>query len=452
MWHVDDVVSAVKGTPYRIENTMFSGISTDSRTIGEGELYIPLVGKHYDGHAFIQESYQKSHVGAICDKGREEAWRHAQGTIILVDDTLSALAALATHRRKQWAGTFIGITGSNGKTTTKEILVHMLRGISRVQCNEKNYNNIIGVSKSILSADGEADYFVFELGSNSKGEIGSLARIIEPHMSLITNINPSHLEGLMDLEGVLEEKLQLFYLTKQGGAVMVNADDPYILPRYQDDQHVAYTFGIENPATFRLSIDEDLGWDGFRIILTLSGTKFKARTGLLGRHNLYNILSAASIAHAAGVGETPIRTAIESFTSYAMRFRPIKSKKGYIVIDDSYNANPASMKWAIETLRALPCKGRRFAVLGDMKELGEKSPHYHRELGRFLRTGNLSMTMLIGQEIREAVAEAGGERTKYFEDTQLLITYLKKSLQEEDVVLVKGSRAARMEEIVEALI
>lgn len=453
MWRLDDVVEAVKGTPLTIERDVFSDLSTDSRSVREGELFIPITGRNFDGHLFMGAAYERSHGGTLCEKGRQGLLRGSEGTVILVEDTLGALLDLAHYRRLRTKGTFLAITGSNGKTTTKELLVALLNRVASVHCNEKNYNNLIGVSKSLLSMKGDAEFCVFELGTNSPGEIRQLAEVTEPHVSLITNINASHLEGLNDLDGVLHEKLDLFRLTEKGGKVLINADDPLIGASYNDEGHTAHTFGIVNKADFRLGIDEDLGWEGYRITLSFpSGDAVAVRTNLLGRHNLYNILAASSMACLVGITPANIREGIEHFTSYSMRFKPVKSEKGYIVVDDSYNANPSSMEWAIDTVGNLPCSGKRFAVLGDMKELGDKTVYYHRELGRSLKDSRMDRIFLVGHHMKEAFNELGNNGAQLFEDQTLLIDSLRKQVGPGDVILVKGSRAAKMEEIVEALV
>jgi UDP-N-acetylmuramoyl-tripeptide--D-alanyl-D-alanine ligase len=452
MWSTDEVVQAVNGTAFRIEHDVFTGISTDSRTIAEGELFIPITGKTFDGHRFIGDAYEQSHGGTLCEKGREELLKSAKGTIILVDDTMKALLDIARYKRKQIQGTFIAITGSNGKTTTKEILVAIIGQERKVHFNEKNYNNLIGVSMSILAVEGSPEFLVFEVGTNSRGEIRQLAHVTEPDVSLITNINPSHLEGLNDLEGVLEEKLDLFHYTKEGGHVLINADDPSLFPRYRDAGHVPHTFGIINEADFQLLIKEDIGWDGYDFTLKFFGDSIRVHTNLLGRHNLYNILSASSVAYLVGISTEQIKNAVEGFNPYTMRFKPIMAKKGYTVVDDSYNANPSSVKWAISTLSSLPCSGKRIAVLGDMKELGDKTTYYHAELGRFLKQSNIDKVMLIGEEVKEVLKELNNGRGKLFNDKPSLIDYVKHQITEGDVVLIKGSRAAKMEEIVEALV
>ncbi|OPY78133.1 MAG: UDP-N-acetylmuramoyl-tripeptide--D-alanyl-D-alanine ligase [Syntrophorhabdus sp. PtaU1.Bin153] len=452
MWSVGEVVEAVRGVPLRIERQTFPDVSTDSRDIGEGELFVPITGKTFDGHLFIDAAYERSHGGALCEKGRKDILNGVKGTVILVEDTTQALLDMARYKRMRTKGTFVALTGSNGKTTTKEILARIIGGVHPVHYNEKNYNNLIGVSKSILAIKGAPEFFIFELGTNSRGEIKQLAKVTEPDVSLITNINPSHLQGLGDLEGVLEEKLDLFYLTKEGGKVLVNADDPYLLPRYKDKGHDLKTFAIVNEADFRLTIDEDLGWDGYIFTINFSGDSVKARTNLLGRHNLYNILSACSVAYAVGIDTIRIGEGVEKFSPYSMRFRPVRSPKGHIIVDDSYNANPSSMEWAISTLSTLPCSGKRVAIVGDMKELGEKTSYYHKELGRFLKKSGVDQIMLIGDEVKETFAELEEGRARLFESKPSLIDYVKKHLSDGDVVLVKGSRAAKMEEIVEALI
>jgi len=450
MWHVEEIAKAVNGVLLRVEQSSFSGISTDSRTIMNNELFIPLTGKNFDGHSFIMAAYGRSNAGSICEKSRQDTL-HAGGTVILVDDAMQALIDLAHYKKQLTSSKVIAITGSNGKTTTKELLVNIVKKCFSVHYNEKNFNNAIGVSKSILSIKNKPNICIFELGTNSKGEIKLLAQMIEPDISLITNVNPSHLEGLLDLEGVLEEKMSLFYNTKEGGKVVVNTDDPNILNCCKNMQHLLITYGIINKADFSLSIEENLGWKGSRLKLKFPGIEIPTKTSLLGVHNLYNILAAATVAHSIGVDAELISEGIETFDFYSMRFRPVESKKAYSIIDDTYNANPSSMEWAIKTLLGLPCNGKRMVILGDMKELGEKTSFYHRELGRFLKQTDISMILLIGDYMKEAFRELTDARAILFENKEELIDYAGKNLKKGDVVLVKGSRAAKMEEIVEAL-
>ncbi len=451
MWYVDDVVRATGGILYEVKRAVFSGVSTDSRTIREGELFVPLKGPNFDGHLFVEEALRRSHGGYLCDKGRDDIWRRLGGTTVLVGDTPRALLDLARYKRRGSGGTFIAVTGSNGKTTTKEILVHMLRGTFSVACNERNLNNLVGVPTSILAFGPEAELCVLELGTNAKGEIGLLTQTVEPDIALITNIKPSHLEGLGDLEGVLEEKLDLYRYTRDGGKILVNADDPLMTSGAKGIERETYTYSLKGPADFCLSVIEDRGWKGYVFDMQLKGDRVRASTALLGEHNLYNILAAAAAASTVGLDGIHIAGAIETFAAYTMRFNPVPSKGGYRIVDDSYNANPASMAAAVEALEGLPCEGRRIAVIGDMRELGERSRQYHRDLGRLLKRSSLWKVFLLGDLVEETFRELGSEKGALLHDKAEVVGAVRAAVREGDVILVKGSRLSRLEEVAEAL-
>ena len=385
MWRLEDIITAAKGTVLKKDKEAFTGISTDSRTIRDGELFIPIVGRSFDGHSFIEQALKISRGGALCRNDHPVSLADAPGTVILVEDTNQALLDIARFKRETLSGTFIAITGSNGKTTTKEILALMLKKRFNIHYNEKNLNNLIGVPMSILAITGEPDACILELGTNMPGEIKKLAVTTDPDIALITNVNPSHLEGLESLDGILEEKLDLFRYTRPHGKILVNIDDPGIAARYRQTGHAAITFAIENDAHYRLRIIRDLGWEGSVISIISPAGTIEARTSLLGRHNYYNLLAAATTASIMGVDHALIAQAIEEFTSYDKRLQPIESSRGFIIIDDTYNANPSSMEWAIRTLGDLPSHGKKAAVLGGMKELGKDSALYHREMGKFLK-------------------------------------------------------------------
>ena len=451
MWRADDIVRGVNGSALHVESAAFTGISTDSRTIGRGEFFIPLKGPNFDGHQFIDAAFAKGAGGALCDRARQEICARAAGTVVLVDDTNQALLDLAAWKRKRIESVFVAITGSNGKTTTKELLVRLAGGRLKVIANEKNYNNHVGVAKTMLAIEGRPDYSIFELGTNHKGEIRTLTRMVEPNISLITNVAPSHLEGLSDLAGVAAEKLDLFRTTLPGGTIFVNADDPS-LSTYRRQDCTVYTFGINEAADFALRLSADRGLDGCGIVLDLLGERVESSTRLLGRHNLYNVLAAASIASFMGVPAKSVAAAIEGFEPYKGRFRPVWSGAGYVIVDDTYNANPASMEWAVRTLAALPCGGKRVAILGDMRELGEGAEGYHRSVARLARASNLSLVLLFGPAMKAAADEAGNGNVSVFEDKKRLVQFIRGKLGPGDIVLVKGSRALGLDEVVEALV
>lgn len=451
MWLLDTIAQAVNGTVRRMELRTFPAISTDSRTIGEGEFFIPLKGPNFDGHSFVDAAYSRSKGGSLCDRARKDIFDTARGSLVLVDDTNQALLDLARFKREHTPGTFIAITGSNGKTTTKELLVHTVDGLFPVAFNEKNYNNHVGVAKTLLNMENEPRFGVFELGTNHKGEIGVLSRMVQPLMSLITNVNPSHLEGLSDLEGVRREKLSLFDATLEGGTLFVNEDDLSLASYVAKGGRKKVGFSLEHKADCMLEVMRDKGIEGFDIKLTFPGEEVRTHTRLIGRHNLYNVLAAATLAFFMGAPADALACGIGSFEPYHGRFNPIRTKKGYVLVDDAYNANPASMQWAVSTVASLPCAGKRVAILGGMGELGEKGDSYHRELGRFLKKSDLTLILLFGEETRGTFDEIGNGRAKFFEDKSTLIAFASGVLKEGDLVLVKGSRAFGMDEIVEAL-
>lgn len=451
MWRLEDIVRATKGTVLKKDREIFTNISTDSRTIGPGEFFVPILGKSFDGHAFIGKALERS-LGGTLSRTDRPVPADARGTIVLVEDTNQALLDLAGFRRRLLTGKMICITGSNGKTTTKEILVSMMKRRYTLHYNEKNLNNLVGVPLSILSITGDPEIVIMELGTNMPGEIKKLGVTCEPEMSLITNVNPSHLEGLFSMEGILEEKLDIFRHTRKDGILFVNADDPALVSRYREIGHRTITFGIERETDWRFDITRDLGWEGCEFQITAPSGKITARTSLLGRHNHYNLLAASAIAATAGVDHENISLAIEEFHSYDKRFEPQPSSNGYIIIDDTYNANPSSMHWAIKTLQSLPTRGKRVAILGGMKELGDQSARYHREMGSQLKAAHdIGLVLLLGEETLDTFSEAGNGKTRHFLDRNELITYAQSHLKSGDSVLVKGSRAFRMEEIVEAL-
>jgi UDP-N-acetylmuramoyl-tripeptide--D-alanyl-D-alanine ligase len=450
VWPVETIIQGVNGIAHQIERTTFSAISTDSRSIAPGEFFIPLKGLSFDGHAFIDAAYGRSGGGSLCDRTRQEVYANARGTVILVDDTNKALLDLASYKRERIQASFVAITGSNGKTTTKELLLHLAGNFIPVVSNEKNYNNQVGVAKTMLAIEGSPDYCIFELGTNHKGEIRTLTRMVRPHMSLITNVAPSHLEGLADLEGVAAEKLDLFETTLPGGAIFINADDPS-LASYKRADCTLYTFGMRGRADFMLQVAADFGLEGYEIALDLRGEKVIARTRLLGRHNLYNVLTAAALAFSMGVRGAALADALGAFEPYKGRFRPVRSAGGYTIIDDTYNANPASMEWAVKTLASLPCRGKRIAILGDMRELGARSDEYHRGLGRLIQASNLALVLAVGEEMKAAEREAGDGRVRLFDDKKGLVDFVRGRLDRDDIVLVKGSRALGLDEVVEAL-
>lgn len=451
MWHIEELIKATKAIPLKIERTSFTDISTDSRTIKEGEVFIPLKGERFDGHFFIKEALEKSGGCSLCEIGKKDLVKNLKGTILLVEDTKKSLFDLASYKRKRLSGKVIAITGSNGKTTTKELVVHILKN-RKVAYNEKNYNNLIGISKTILSIKNDPELLVFELGTNAKGEIRELAELVIPSISLITQINPAHLQGLEDIKGVLEEKLDLFRYTVEDGVLIYNMDDPLLNSTFFQFPQKKVTCSIGRDAEYTLQILHDLKWEGFLVEIKGNGEKVQLKSRLLGFFNLYNVLFSFAISSILGIDLKEIKEQIETFEPQPHRFQLIKSKKGFFVIDDSYNANPFSVKYAIETFMGLPQNGKKILVLGDMKELGKDSLYHHREIGKFLNKKRDLHILLYGSQVEHTKEEITENPVLLFSTKEKLIDYLKDILREGDSILVKGSRALEMETIVEAIV
>lgn len=452
MWQLEEVIRAVKGTALHVDSDRFEGISTDSRTIERNKLFVPLKGPHFDGHSFIADAFARGAAGSLCDRTRAEGLGGVAGTVILVDDSNEALLDLARYKRTKIPAKFVALTGSNGKTTTKELLARMMETTFAVACNERNYNNRIGVSQTLLGIKGSPAFIIMELGTNNRGEIAELASLVKPDISLITNVNPSHLQGLGDLEGVFREKTELFKATKEGGALFINNDDALLSSYKPETKRPIKRFSILTKADYTVRVMSDKGLEGFEIQLNLKDETVTTSTSLLGTHNLYNILAAAAVAHHAGVSAENIGTAIACFQPYTGRFRSVASKRGYTVIDDTYNANPASMEKAITTLLRLPCKGKKIAILGDMRELGEQTAYYHRELGRLLFKADIALILLLGDQIRVVQDEVKNGHALFFQQSSALLTHALKAAEKDDIILVKGSRALKMDGIVEGLL
>lgn len=450
MYSFEEILRSVNGDLVKLKARYFEGISTDSRKIKRGELFIPLTGKKFDGHDFIREAMEKAHSGTLCKKERIDSIIDLDCTIISVRDTHEALLRLASAKRERLGSKFVAITGSCGKTTTKELLVNILKRSLKVSYNEKNYNNQIGVPISLLSIEGEPDVCVFELGTNLQGEIKNLTLTVRPHISAITNIYPAHLEGLRNLEGVIEEKLDIFRYTEEGGIILINSESP--IKEFRDPSKKTFLFGKDSHSQFSFEILKDLKWDGFELRLRLLKEEVDVRTNLIGFHNIYNVVLASAISYLLGIKKETIKEGIEDFSPTGMRMFPIISKDGFRVIDDTYNANPASMEGAIRTFFLLPSVGRKVIVLGDMSELGEESERYHRDLAPLIRACRFDSVLLYGEMMRIVYEELKGQGAKYFEEKGEIVRYLKETLREGDSVLIKGSRSMGMDNIVREII
>ena len=425
----------------------FAGVSTDSRTIGAGELFFALRGAHFDGHAFVGSAAARGAAAAVVERAVDGAIAQ-----VVVKDSIAALAALARSWRGRFDATIVGIAGSNGKTTTKELLASILEGAAPTLATRGNLNNHIGVPLTLLRLTAKHRYAVIEIGANHPGEVAALAPIAGPAIALVTNAGDEHLEGFGDLAGVARAEGEIFAALPPSGIAVMNADDPFY-PLWQEMARGArrLSFGIEAPADIQAtSLQGGIESGAFVTVFTLSvgGAQARVRLALAGRHNVSNALAAAAAAHAAAVPLPTIVAGLERVQPVSGRLQLKAGRRGSWLIDDSYNANPSSMRAGIDVLCSLP--GEHWLVLGEMAELGAHTAASHADTGDYARRAGISRLFAIGAATRHAVS-AFGSRASWFDDAGRLADAIVASLEAGVTVLVKGSRINRLERVVEQL-
>jgi UDP-N-acetylmuramoyl-tripeptide--D-alanyl-D-alanine ligase len=440
-------------------NSSFQGISTDSRTVAEGELFIALKGPRFDGHHYALEALRKKAGGVLIEEGKigDIRWNgYRSRAVIAVEDTLSALGDIAQGWRHKYNTPIVALTGSNGKTTTKEMIAACLETTFPILKTKGNFNNLIGVPLTLLTLTEKERIVVLEMGMNVPGEIGRLAQIAEPDVGLITNIQTVHLEGMGSLERLKEEKGELFRRMRRDGTIFVNQDDPRVVDLASRYPGQKITFGIEHPADVMAKEIRLHGGEGTSFTLILEGEAMEIHLRLLGRHFIPNALSAMAVACLFGVEVDQAKEALENLQSFPMRMEVIPLKGGETLINDAYNANPSSMELALETLAEAKGKGRAIAVLGDMLELGYLTKEAHEQVGKKVSELSIDFLLALGEKAPTVVESAirhglPMERARILESHSEAISLLRQMIQNGDWILVKGSRGMAMEKIVEGL-
>jgi UDP-N-acetylmuramoyl-tripeptide--D-alanyl-D-alanine ligase len=431
-------------------------VTTDTRRIARGELFVALRGERHDGHAFVAEAARRG-AGAVIVE-RAGAGASVPCAVVVVADALVALGDLAAFHRRRIAPRVLAVTGSNGKTTTKEMLAAICiaeLGAPRVVHTHGTQNNLVGVPLTLLRLVEETAVAVVELGMNGPGEIWRLAQIARPDVGVVTCMAAEHLEGLGSMHGVVEANTELYRRLRVSATAVFNADDPHVRAAVEVFPGRRLGFGMADTAGVRATGVEDLGLDGMAFRLALEGGETMVRLRLPGRHNVHNALAAAAVAHAAGFSLEAIRAGLEGFEPPGMRMEILRLGSGVTVLNDAYNANPSSMAAALATLSASSA-ARRIAALGEMRELGDEAVAAHLELGRHAAAAHLDRLLLLGPHatsVRAGAMEAGmpAERIVVAEDHQALASALRGCWRPGDVVLIKGSRGAAMETVLRHL-
>ncbi len=430
-----------------------TSISTDSRTLAPGACFVPLAGQRFDGHQFIDEAVMKGAACIVASKDRGVAVSQDVG-LILVDDTLDALWRIASGYRQLFTLPVVAITGSNGKTTTKEMVAEILSAMGPVIATEKNYNNEIGVPLTLLRIESRHRAAVVEMGMRKRGEIAQLARIAVPTIGVVTNVGPVHVEFLGSLEGVAGAKGELVEALDQDGYAVLNADDPYVLKMAARTRAQVVTFGLGADAVVRGERVEHRGLEGSRFILRWDGERVPIILKLPGRHQVINALAAAAVARCLGLDARAVQQGLIDVRT-EMRMSLYRLGEGVILIDDAYNASPASVRSALLSLSDVKAK-RRVAVLGGMLELGHLAEEAHKEVGELAARVGVDCLVAVGSEARWILdgALAAGltpERMVHFSDASQAAAAVAQWSRAEDVILVKGSRGFRLEQVSMAL-
>lgn len=428
----------------------FSQVCTDSRKLQSGDLFVALSGPHFDGHDYLGQAQKAGAVAAIVSRYNETI----DLTQLLVSDVLVALGQLAAWWRQQHAIPVVAVTGSNGKTTVKEMLSSILRQNHSVLVTQGNLNNDIGVPLTLLGLNPGHQYAVIEMGASKAGDINYLTGLVRPNVALITNVAPAHLEGFGDITGVARAKGEIFNGLAKKGAAILNNDEPRVgIWRVMAADFNTINFGLRNKVDVT-ALDLSAGsQDGCSFTLATPSGNTGVCLALVGRHNVMNALAAASAALALNISLAEIKAGLEAVHPVSGRLAPALGVYGARLINDSYNANPGSIRAALDVLTA--CSGRTVLVLGDMNELGNAAVALHEQVGRQAQTSGVGQLYTVG-EFAGLAAGTFGQEGRHFPDQASLILALRKELAAREkeglcTILVKGSRSMQMERVVEGL-
>jgi UDP-N-acetylmuramoyl-tripeptide--D-alanyl-D-alanine ligase len=453
------ILSPIKGELLRgSRDVSFSGVSTDSRTVEKGQLFFALRGEAFDGHDFVKEAIRKGAVAVVVNKDWSvDLPAHTRASVIRVPDTLKALGDLARRWRRRFDARVAAITGSGGKTTTKEMTYAILSLEGLTLKNEGNFNNLIGLPLSLFLLDKSHHYAVLEMGMNRPGEIGRLTEIADPDIGLITNVGRAHLEGVGSIEGVAKAKVELLERMAPRSLAILNGDDRILMQAAAAIRKKPVTFGqgLHNPV--RAEKIRNLGRDGFSFDIHYKGKPFSVRLRVPGFHNVSNALAAAAIALSLSLSKDQIQEGLSRFEGIKGRFKVVPLPDGSILIDDTYNSNPSSLRLALESIKAIAPQGRRIIVgLGEMLELGDETETGHVEAGEMVADTGADWFVALGDHAPEMIwgaVDKGFPRRKAIrvKDYKDMGSKLLEIMKPGDLVFLKASRRMGLERVAERL-
>jgi len=457
-----EIAAMIPGAGFdgRHADVAIAGAGRDSREELSGRLFVPLIGERFDGHDFAAEARRRGAAATLWQRGRGEPPEGLPA--VFVEDTLEALQQLAAAWRRRLPVKVIGVTGSLGKTSTKDMIHAALSSVHRVHKTTGNLNNHIGLPLSILEMAEDAEFAVLEMGMSGEGEIAALSSIAAPDAAVITNIGEAHLLQLGSREAIARAKFEITAGLKEDGAFICNGDEP-LLARLMDREA-----GRLPKTVVRFGLSPDNDYFPADVAVSPEGTRFSAARGdggepirdlfvpLPGRHNALNAMAAVAVARLFGVPEDRLRAGLAAMKPTGMRSETLRAASGAVLINDAYNASPTAMKAALALLEELPCRGRKIAVLGDMLELGEAGESLHRDVGAGIDPEGIDHVLTYGglaaYIAEECLPRFGDGRVEAYRDKEALAERLKRLAGPDDLVLFKASRGMRLEEVIQALL
>ena len=439
------------------ETVIFRGVSINSRTIKEGELFVCIKGENFDGHDFIGDAFRKGAAGIILSDTKNLSTgmlgKGESPFVIQSENTLRALQDLASYQRSLFPFRVIAVTGTNGKSTTKEMIASIIETKYKTLKTQGNLNNHIGLPLTLLKREPEHEVGVLEMGMSAAGEIKRLAEIAKPDIGVITNISAGHLGQLKTIKEVQAAKGELFDSLHKEGTAIVNADDPLVLELAKSLRIKKITYGIKEPADIQASDIQNKGNHGFTFTAKIFDQAIPVKLPQIGYCNIYNALAALATGHSLGITGKEMNLGLKNYQQIPQRNEQIHYE-GMTLINDTYNANPQSMREALKTLKEINTQGKRFFIIGDMLELGPLSEPAHHELGQEIAGSNVDYLVTVGP-----LASLAAESAKVNVQQQLQIekftthdeaaSYLLQKVKKGDCLLVKGSRGSKMENVVQ---
>jgi UDP-N-acetylmuramoyl-tripeptide--D-alanyl-D-alanine ligase len=430
-------------------NAVVNAYSIDSRTLAPGDLFFAVKGERLDGHDYVEQAIAAGALAAVVE--REQAARYGgHHRLLMVADPLIALQRLGAAVRRLWGKKLIAVTGSTGKTTTKEAIAQVLRARFRILKSEGNLNNHFGLPLQLLRLEPEHEIAVIEIGMNHAGEIRVLAAIAQHDVAVVTNVGPVHLEFFESVAAIARAKYELIETLRPGGTAVLNADDPYVSQFGRDFRGKVVTYGIERPADVRAEKVEQRGLDGSAFELVAGGCRQSVNLQILGLHNVYNALAAAAVGLGNGIPPSEAAVALAALTPQDKRGQ-LTQVAGATVINDCYNSNPKALEAMVTSFAQLPAR-RRIVVAGEMLELGPTGDQLHRQCGTSIAKNEIDVLLGVRGAAREMVeaARAAGMAAEFVETPQQAGDWLAREVRPGDAVLLKASRGVKLEGALES--